>query len=590
MNRQNKEKNNLFYTTENIKNCTLFCTFAKEKIKKIIYLALLPLTLVGQEKTSFVSPLDIPMLLAGNFAEIRPNHFHAGVDMKTMSVEGKNILSVEDGEIVRISVRKNGYGKALYVQHPNGYTSLYAHLREFAPQIQDFVKKKQYHRERFDVDIYPPKGTFLVKKSEQIAFSGNTGGSQGPHLHFEIRDTRTANTLNPLLFGYKAQDDIPPKIYRAFLYPLSQNSVVEGSQIPIEINISKKSDTLITCQPIKAIGKIAIGVQSIDKINYTPNVFGLYKAKVYVNGKKIFGFTFNELSFAQDSLINEFIDYRKYVQEKITVQKLYKEPQNNLSIYDEDSKDGYIDVEPGFKYSVEVVVEDFSKNKTKIQIPIVGEKTPVKVEKPQEIGNLLIASRENIYSVGDFTISFPKQTFLKDTNIRIIQNYDTLKIEPKYVPMYKSYTIETKSKSGQEKGEYIASVNEKYKSLYPLKTTLKNGTLSARTKYPGSFVVANDQNPPQIRPIGFSKEKNNIGKLKTLKVEIKDKETKIESYRATINGKWALFEYDQKTNTIVFDKDDLEKYMQIQDKELNLDIEVWDGVGNKTTYSAKLIN
>ena len=180
----------------------------------------------NEEKINFRSPLDIPLYLSGNFSELRSNHFHTGIDIKTQSVEGKAVYAVEDGYVARIKISTSGYGKAIYIRHPNGYTSVYGHLQKGNPEIEKYIQINQYKKETYTIELFPGKDELLVKKGDMIARSGNSGSSGGPHLHFEIRETRSEEPVNPLLYGFNITDNIRPIIKGIRIYPLSKNSYV----------------------------------------------------------------------------------------------------------------------------------------------------------------------------------------------------------------------------------------------------------------------------------------------------------------------------------------------------------------------------
>jgi len=182
-----------------------------------------------EDLADFAAPLDIPLYLSGNFAELRSNHFHTGIDIKTQGVEGQRVLAAENGKVSRISVSPYGYGLALYIEHPNGYTTVYGHLKSFNADIERVVRKKQYEEESFRVDFAPDEELF-VEKGRLIALSGNTGGSGGPHLHFEIRRTADSHPLNPLKFGFDIKDDIPPRIRGVRFHPLSDTTLINATE------------------------------------------------------------------------------------------------------------------------------------------------------------------------------------------------------------------------------------------------------------------------------------------------------------------------------------------------------------------------
>lgn len=227
----------------------------------------------------FRSPLDIPIFLSGNFGEIRSNHFHAGLDMKTESVEGKNIYAVADGYISRIKIGHGGYGKTLYITHPNGYTSVYAHLQSYEGEIGEYVLKAQYKKESYEIELFPGKNALLITKGDVIALSGNSGGSGGPHLHFELRETDTETPVNPLLFGFDIKDDIKPTIKKIGIYPVPGKGSANGSDNPKLIELSG-GNGVYKLGTLKMSGQIAMGLEVLDKLNGSSNRCGVYSIEL----------------------------------------------------------------------------------------------------------------------------------------------------------------------------------------------------------------------------------------------------------------------------------------------------------------------
>ncbi|MCR5013229.1 MAG: M23 family metallopeptidase, partial [Bacteroidales bacterium] len=228
-------------------------------------LILLTSVIIGRAQQTFPqyrSPLDIPIYLSATFAELRSNSFHAGIDIKTQGVEGKKVYAVADGYVSRIGVSPFGYGNVVYITHNDGYTSVYAHLQRFNKAIGNYVKDYQYRNKKFTSTIYPSKETFPIKAGDIIGFSGNTGGSFGPHLHFEIRHTASEKPVNPLYFGFDIKDDVRPNIKGVSVYPVDEESTVERKDKPVYFSVEGKKTgyTLKDKEYVYANGNIAFGV------------------------------------------------------------------------------------------------------------------------------------------------------------------------------------------------------------------------------------------------------------------------------------------------------------------------------------------
>ena len=277
----------------------------------------------------FRNPLDIPIYLAGSFGELRSNHFHAGIDIKTKGKEGLIVRAVADGFVSRIKVQQFGYGKAIYITHPNGYTSVYGHLKNFNKEIDKFVKKTQYEKENYATgNLYFKENRFPIKKGEIIAYSGDTGGSSGPHLHFEIRNTATESILNPLLFGLKVMDNIPPTIRFLKVYSLLEDSRINQQQKSFQIPLKKIGIGNYITDRISASGTIGFGIDVFDQFNNATNKNGIYSLEMKVNGKTTYYHTLETFTFSESKFLNLHIDYAHYKKYKKRFQKTYKHPMN----------------------------------------------------------------------------------------------------------------------------------------------------------------------------------------------------------------------------------------------------------------------
>jgi hypothetical protein len=263
-------------------------------------------------KDYFRSPLDIPINLSGTFGELRPNHFHSGLDIRTNNVEGLPVYAAADGIIIRIKVSTFGYGKALYIAHPNGYTTVYGHLQKFSDKIEAYVKEQQYRQKSYEVELYP--STLKVTQSEIIALSGNSGGSGGPHLHFEFRDTATEKIINPMAFGMNKliKDEMSPVISSLMVYPANDSISVNKSRNPVSLSLQKQVDGTFLASKVYASGKIGFALNSYDLSTNNYNKNGIYKVVSYVNGSQNFKYEFDTFAFDESKYINYFIDFNKY--------------------------------------------------------------------------------------------------------------------------------------------------------------------------------------------------------------------------------------------------------------------------------------
>ena len=274
-------------------------------------------------KADFKSPLSIPMQLSGNFGELRNNHFHSGLDYKTNQKEGLPVLAAASGYVSRIKISTFGYGKALYITHPNGYTTVYGHLQKANGAIDAYLKKAHYDQKSYEIELFPLPKELQVKQGDTIAWSGNTGGSEGPHLHFEIRDSQTENIINPLFFGFDAllKDTKKPFVANVLAYPITPKSTVNRSNVPIVLHVSLQKDGTFISEQVRVNGSVGFGITANDYDNVSYNTNGIYKVQCYRNGTPNFGYQFDDFAFAETRYVNALLDYARYKKTKQRVQK-----------------------------------------------------------------------------------------------------------------------------------------------------------------------------------------------------------------------------------------------------------------------------
>lgn len=554
--------------------------------KLILLLFFCGVQLVAQNNAPqdyFDDPLKIPMILAGNFGELRSNHFHSGLDIKTQQKRGIPIYAPADGFVKRIKVAHYGYGKALYLQHPNGYITVYAHLQKYAGAIQEYVKKKQYDKESFEIELFPEPTVLVVNKGDLIGYTGNTGSSGGPHLHYEIRDA-SSRPMNPFLFGLEVADTKNPIVNAVMAYPSGKDAQVNGSQHPVKLRLTKQKDGSYRSEDITAFGTIGFGVSTDDQQDEASNKNGAYQITSTFNGAEKFKARFDKFSFGETRYLNRYIDYENYKKNKIRVQKLFRQTNNPLSLIVEETDDGYITVEDGFSSVYSIEITDFKGNKSLVTIPIKGKMTSVSDSlpkyKPEEY---IYHDQGNSISKGKFSVYIPSESLYEDTYLRVESSGDTLKLHEDVEPLHKNMTISfdasayTKEDMSQL---YIGKTNYNYPPSYY--TTYRNGTkLSAKTKTFGTYVLARDNEPPTVSAVNFQDEKW-ISKNETLECKIEDDKSGISSYRAALNGKFILVEYDYKKDVLVYDFAD----HIVSETENKLKLIVVDNVGNSTTFEA----
>lgn len=534
-------------------------------------------------KDYFRSPLDIPLQLSGNFGELRPNHFHSGFDFKTQQKEGFKVYAAADGYIIRIKISEGGYGKAIYINHPNGYTTVYGHLQSGFGATERYIKSEQYKAKSYEIDVALNPNLLKIIKGEVIAISGNTGGSDGPHLHFEIRDTQSEKIINPLFFGFDSviTDTKRPAINSLWAYPLDDNSIVNQSKRPISVNLSLQNDGTYITEKILATGNIGFGITTFDYDDVSWNSNGIYKVQMFVNGRTDFGYQFDSFAFDETRYVNALIDYERYKKLGQRVQKLFMKNPFLLSIIKPGFNNGIFSISNNLIQYCRIEVSDFNQNVAKIYIPIQYSSLQPKVaEVPPTCKYFVKAKKENIFVDDNVTVTFPANTFYDDFYMNFEVKNDVLHLHEDTVPAHTNFSITFEDSITAEKDRdkmFIGAIN-KNKVNYVNTKRYKN-SFTIYTKYMGEYKIVKDIVPPLVKS-DKNIEAKWISNLNVLKFTISDALSGIKSYDGFLNGKWILLEYDSKTNKLVHHFSD-----GIVDEGKNdLKLVVTDNVGNSTIF------
>jgi hypothetical protein len=547
-------------------------------MKKLLFLVLFISININSQtnypKNYFSNPLNIELILNGNFGESRPSHFHSGIDFKTQFKEGLDVFSSADGYVSRISIKHGGFGKALYINHPNGYTSVYGHLKKFNKKIEDYIKRLQYNKKTYQIEHYLKKDVLKINKNEKIANSGNTGSSFGPHLHYEIRLTKNQKALNPQLFGLDIKDTRNPTISSVFLYNLDS---LDNISDPVKLKIKKINDSLYQSEKVFTNGKVGFGISGFDRQDLANNKNGIYKYSTYYNNNKIIDFNFESFYFEESIKIKTLIDYKYYIKNKSRIIKLFKDKGNDLSIY-LNNKSGYIDVENNSSI-YKIIVSDLKGNKSIVKIPII--QNDLINDSLKKIK--LFSSNKYINNKLDYNFKFEnaginiaKNTFLKDIQLNIESFKDSIKIINSEIAVFKNIKINFLNKN-KRKGNYLALKDKDGNESFASANLNSKNYFYHKTKSLGTYFVKNDSIPPSIKLNNF---KNNdwISNKNFIRINIMDKETDIKNYKVKINGKWTLFEYEYKRNELFYEFD---SYFLNQTENL-IEVFIEDLAGNKT--------
>lgn len=531
----------------------------------------------------FANPLEGTLVLAGTFAELRSNHFHSGLDIKTKQRIGLKVNASASGFVSRIKIAHYGYGKALYITHPNGYTTVYAHLSKFSPEIEAYIKKKQYEEESYEIELFPTPEELLVSQGNLVAYSGNTGSSGGPHLHFEIRN-KEEHPINPMLFGIDILDTKAPVVQSLYVYPLDNNSFVNKKNTKQKVRLVPLKNGDFVTEKIDAIGNIGFGIKTIDRQDLAGNSNGVYNIQTVINGLRNFEIDFKEFSFDETKHINALIDYEHFKTKKERIQRLYKQ-DDLLSLYKSVSNNGVLSIKDSTNSVYKIQVSDYKNNATWITVNIKGTKNTIAEAKDKKITPYFIkADQVTNLKQGKIAVDFYKNTFYNDFYLDFEVKNDTLLLHDDTVPTQKSFNIsfDVSQYNDADKNKLFIARLLGYKD-YPAYTTTKRkgDLLSTSTKYLGKYALAMDTIAPTIKANNF-KNKQWLSNFRYLKVKISDDLSGISNYRATINGKFILMEYEYKTNTLTYDFNDGD----FKDTNNNLKVIVTDNVGNNSTFEA----
>ena len=540
----------------------------------IILLCLLTQTSQGQNKkeNSFRSPVDFPIKLAGNFGELRPDHFHSGIDIKTYGMRGKKIYAIADGYISRIKITTGGYGKAIYIHHPEaGITSVFGHLKSFSQPIKKYIIENQYNKKQHEIQLFPEPDKFPVKKGDIIAYSGNSGRSGGPHIHFEIRNLSNQHPQNPMLYDFDIEDNIPPKIFNLGVYKHNSNKPPREKQILDVVAGPENTFRLKRQDTLHLSGSYSFGIRAFDFLNDVSNWCGIYDLKLKIDGSPIYHHRLDEFSFSETRYINSLIDYEASVKNNLSIQESYIQPNNRLSIYQYVKGKGVLDFNKGKTHKLEYIAEDVYGNQSSLTFYVSNKKpNPPKYDTPgdtMEYKKTMPFDQNNSYSTSFIKVNFPANTFYDTLYFnhkrQPIDNPHFLSeihhVHNRYTPVHKHFSLSIKTKNLQNelrKKAFLARIDQEGEYQYEGGEFL-NGFISSSVRNFGKYVVMVDTVAPEIEHIGsFSDMK---GK-QTLRFHVKDDLSGIDTYNAYIDGEWVLFEYDPKNELLIhhFDTHQLE--------------------------------
>lgn len=532
---------------------------------------------------SLPNPFDFPILLSGNFGELRSNHFHAGIDFKTQGAEGKPIHAVEKGYVSRISVSPGGYGNGLYLTHPDGTTTVYGHLQRFSPKIAAYVKAQQYVQERFAVNLTLSPDELPVEKSEVVGLSGNTGGSAGPHLHFEVRDTQTEHVLDPIPYYQSLiKDTRPPVIQGIMLYPMEGEGMINGSNKKTEIKLppTKGDQTPSITRKIEAWGKIGIAVKGYDYMDNTSNIYGVKEITLTADSQVIFHSNIERFSFDESRYINSFIDYEDWISRRSFYMKSFIEPGNRLSFV-EGLNRGILTIDEERTYNLVYRLTDAMGNTTRLMLRIEGKNQPIAT--PDSLGaEYFHWAGMNRFGAKGVRLTIPKGNLYTDFFFRYSVREDSTALaavhqlhdKPLALHQNAQLSIRLQHDSLANKQQYgIVRINKGRSSW--VGGIYRNGWLDTNIRELGQYSIAQDTQPPAIIPINQTSWQTN----KRITFRLNDNLSGVASYRGEIDGQYALFEMDNRS--VITYRFDTER---LQAGSHTLRLVVTDGCGNESVF------
>ena len=528
-------------------------------------------------------PMDIPVLLSGNFGELRSNHFHSGIDFKTQGVEGKPIHSVQDGYVSRISVSPWGYGNGLYITHPDGTTTVYGHLQKFSQKITAYLKEKQYEQESFNVNLSLTPDELPVKEGELVALSGNTGSSGGPHLHFEVRDTETEEPMDPIEY-YKdlIKDTQAPKIQGIMVYSMPGKGVVNGSRRKLELKpVTAKNGKQTLTGKIEAWGEIGLAVKGYDYMDNTSNIYGIKDITLTADSQVIFHSNLDRFAFDESRYLNSFTDFEEWKEHRSFYIKSFVDPGNRLRFIESLNR-GILTIDEPRTYHLTYQLADAFGNTTQLSIRIEGKEQPIP-EIDTENTELFHWWSDNRFGAKGIRLTIPKGNLYDDLYFRYSVKEDSTALgathilHNKPVAFYKSAKLSLRLQTDtlENKQQYgIVRLQNGRRSWTG--GVYRNGWVDADIKEMGSYTLGQDLVPPTITPLNPATWVSQ----QAIALRLSDNLSGVQTYRGEIDGQYVLFEMNSKSViTYHFDKERLARGKH------TLKLIVTDACGNQSTYT-----
>jgi murein DD-endopeptidase MepM/ murein hydrolase activator NlpD len=514
----------------------------------------------GYPQKYFINPLDLPIHLAGNFGELRPGHFHMGLDMKTNGHIGYPVHAAAEGYISRVKIESSGFGNAIYINHPNGYTTVYVHLDHFFPALQAYVKERQYKMEQWEVLLDIPPDLFPVKQGQVIAASGNTGGSMAPHLHFEIRETRSDENRNPFLFGLPIVDETAPTLLRLGVYDGNLSTYLQEPRL-FPLVKAGPAYTVPGKLIVTHSDRVRLAIGAVDHQTGSANALGIYSAMVSMDGKQVSGFILDKFGYDDTRYVNAHTDYSLKTGGGPFVEYLSPLPGNLLPIYHPAGEDGLLDLDDEASHAVVVEVKDAYGNTSRAAFTLRREGPPP----VDDQGDQFLPNQVNVFENNVFLMYLPEHCLYDkarpvfEANGLPLPEPGTVAASPVYtlisalVPAADSFTVSIKPSVADVGPDRYVIFEKGAGSHHVSRVTWGKGWASARLRDFGTFQLLRDNTPPEVTPIGWEEGSSVTGKT-ALSIRVKDNLGSVNGFRAELDGQWLMFSYKGDVYTYYFDE------------------------------------
>lgn len=541
----------------------------------LLMLLLLSSNVCAQTDTLLYPLKNVP-LLSGNFGELRATHLHSGLDFKTGGREGLPVICVKDGVVARVKVSATGYGNALYLEHEGGITTVYGHLSRFVPRITKVVRNIQYNKESFEVDENMSGYELRFRVGDTIAYSGNTGSSGGPHLHFEVRDTKSERALNPLRF-LSVKDQTGPSVRGVYVYSISNEGVRNAAR---RVEVKNTGNRVFRGGKVGVpAGMVGIGIQSDDYMKDSWNKLGVYDLSVSTNGQEVFKMTMNELSFDQTFLVNELKDFHHYRENRLVYLTFGNYQEQLLSVSNQNG--GFIPVEKDSVVDVTVDLSDINGNRSRVMFQLWG-KSPSQELVLADGEKLLMNHQNDSLKKGKYTLwleadalSYPI-VCKPEVSSRLRDSVETIEVfstGKQIYPLMKNARLVVGGKFPEKSVICLLEKNNRFSAL---KTQWTEEGLEAFPRLLGEYTVRQDTIAPVIFYTGRAGQK--------IRFRMIDDLSGISSYRVEVNGKWCLFTYDAKNRLL---EGNINEPVFVKGKN-RLVLKVEDAVKNIATFETDI--